>query len=152
MNACLALLILAAEPKPIPGWVNQRMAARHKSDGRVPIMPPIRPGFGFPECAKDLFEESEVFAELRILPENAFREDVRVIAEKVEDEIAEPRFFPLVGPAQWHRCKWKCTVTYTEVTDICFLFTMRVKSRKMEIVHISKDHLHLVILNPPRKP
>ena len=76
---------------------------KHKNDGRVPIMPPIRDGYPPPIC-EDPPSDQEV---LRAMPRVArgvpyvyeeFRDDIVIVKNRLVDKIDPPRFFPLVGP------------------------------------------------------
>ena len=46
------------------------------------------------------------------------RDNVRITKELVAHQIDPPREFPLVGPAQLSRARWKCTINFTEVTRV----------------------------------
>ncbi len=72
-----------------------------------------------------------------------FRDDLEIILEKQVDVIDPPRFYPLIGPAQLHHCHWKCTVYFTEAVESSYPFPFLCKRRRVEVVYIDKDHLHL---------
>ena len=50
-----------------------------------------------------------------------------------------------IGPAQLHHCHWKCTVFYNEIMEAMFPFPFQTKRRRVEVVYIDKDHLHMCI-------
>jgi hypothetical protein len=137
-------------PVPVFPWVTERMEDKycHKNDFRTAIMPPIRPGYPPPLC-EDPPDEAMI---LRAMPRvtrgvpyfyEEFRDDIEIVTERLVDKIDPPRFFPLVGPAQLHHCHWKCTIYYTETVESGYPFPFRCKRRRIEVVYIDKDHLHL---------
>lgn len=156
MSGCFPLHLMhpysmgLATPVPVPPWVTERMEEKYcwKNDYRTPILPPIREGFPPPLC-EDPPDEAMV---LRAMPHvtrgtpyvyEEFRDDVRVVSERLVDRIDPPRFFPLVGAAQLHHCHWKCTIYYTETVESGYPFPFRCKRPRVEVVYIDKDHLHL---------
>jgi hypothetical protein len=139
-------------PIPVQPWMSDRLADKyeHKNDNRAAIMPPVRDGFPPPLC-EDPPTEREV---LRTLPKvrrgvpfisEEFRDDVRIFSERIVDKIDPPRFFPLVGWAQLHHCHWKCTVYWTETIQSDYPFPQKYKKRRVEVLYIDKDHLHLYV-------
>jgi protein involved in polysaccharide export with SLBB domain len=70
------------------------------------------------------------------------RDDIDYRVEKVVDLVKPPRFYPLVGPAQLHLCRWRVTVFYTETIEASYPFPFQVKRRRSEVVYIDTDHLH----------
>jgi hypothetical protein len=139
-------------PIPVQPWVAERIEDKymHKNDTRAPIMPPIRDGFPPPMC-EDQPTEREV---LRVLSRvkrgvpfvcEEFRDDIRINCERIVDKIDPPRFFPLVGLAQLHHCHWRCTIYYTETLQSDYPFPYKTKKRRVEVVYIDKDHLHLYV-------
>lgn len=142
-----------ATPIPVQPWVYERIQEKYenKNDWRTPIMPPIPPGQR-PLC-EDQPDRAEI---LRALPRvcrgvpyfyEEHRDDIDFAIEKVADVIDPPRFYPLIGPAQLHHCHWKCTVFYTETVQSEYPFSTRVRRRRVQVVYIDKDHLHLVAPN-----
>jgi RNA polymerase sigma factor (sigma-70 family) len=69
------------------------------------------------------------------------RDDIQIVAERLVDTIDPPRFFPLVGQAQLHRCHWKCTVYYTETVESQYPYPFRSKRPRVEEVYLDKDFL-----------
>jgi hypothetical protein len=141
-------------PVPVPPWTAERIEDKyqHKNDNRTPIMPPIREGYPPPIC-EDPPTEREVLRTMKrvkrgipfVLEE--FRDDVRIYSERIVDKIDPPRFFPLVGWAQLHHCHWKCTVYWTETFQSDYPFPAKLVKRRVEVIYIDKDHLHLVAGN-----
>jgi hypothetical protein len=140
-----------ATPIPIPPWVPERMEEKicNHNDYRTPIMPPIPPGYR-PLCE----DPPDRAAILRAMPRvtrgvpyifEEFRDNIEFTVEKLSDLIDPPRFFPLIGPAQLHHCHWKCTVYYDETLESGYPFPFRCKRRRVEVVYIDKDHLHLCV-------
>lgn len=150
-TGCVNLLSMGiATPIPVPPWVAERIEERYcnQNDYRTSILPPIPAGYR-PLCE----DPPDKAAILRAMPRVArgipyiyeeFREDFDFAVEKLADHIDPPRFYPLIGPAQLHHCHWKCTVFYTETVQSNYPFPYRCKRRRVEVVYIDKDHLHLV--------
>jgi hypothetical protein len=42
-----------------------------------------------------------------------------------------------------HHCHWKCTIYYTETIESGYPFPFQCKKRRIEVVYIDRDHLHL---------
>ena len=148
-SGCNPLALGFLTPMPVQPWVAERIEEKYynKNDFRTPIMPPIRDGFPPPVC-EDLPTDKEV---LRAMPRVArgvpyiyeeFRDDIRIISERIVDRIDPPRFFPLVGLAQLHHCHWKCTIYYTETVQSDYPFPAKIKKRRIQVIYIDKDHLH----------
>jgi hypothetical protein len=112
------------------------------------ILPPIREGSALPTCEAPPDEACV----LRALPQLTtgvpfiyaeHRDNVRIVTELLVDKIDEPRFYPLVGPAQLHRCHWKCTVYYDEIIESSYPFPFRCVRPRVQVLYIDRDHLHL---------
>ena len=142
-----AFLLVPTQP-----WVAERMEEKyqHTNDHRTPIMPPIRDGYPAPLC-EDPPSDREV---LRLMPRvkrgvpfvyEEFRDDVQIIKNRLVDKIDPPRFFPLVGMAQLHHCHWECVVYYTETVQSSYPFPTYIKKKRVQVVYIDKDHLHLYV-------
>ena len=143
-------------PIPVQPWVAERMEEKymHKNDHRTPIMPPVRDGYPEPLC-EDAPTEREVLRTLQKVARGVpfvyeeFRYDIRINCERIVDKIDPPRFFPLVGWARLHHCHWKCTVYYTETVQSDYPFPAKFKKRRVQVLYIDKDHLHLFVGNDP---
>lgn len=141
---------------PTQPWVATRMEEKYqyKNDHRTPILPPIRDGFPPPLC-EDPPSDREV---LRTMPRvirgvpyvvEEFRDDVQIIKNRLVDKIDPPRFYPLVGMAQLHHCHWECVIYYTETVMSSYPFPTYVRKRRVQVVYIDKDHLHLYVGTNP---
>ncbi|MGQ9576238.1 MAG: hypothetical protein ACUVUC_13060 [Thermoguttaceae bacterium] len=119
---------------------------------RVPILDPLVPGA--PTMALDEPSDDEVIRALErarpiegglpLLYETQ-RMNVRIVKELIADHIDPPRVYPLIGPAQLHHCRWKCTVYFTEVTRIGWPIPYTAKNEDaQEVIYIDHDHLHRV--------
>jgi hypothetical protein len=115
---------------------------------RTPVLPPLQPGQR-PGCD----DRPGRAAVLRALPPLArgvpylhevSRDDVEVTVERLVNRIDPPRFYPLVGLAQLHRCHYRCTVCYTETVQASWPFPFQCRRRRSDIVYLDRDHLHLV--------
>jgi hypothetical protein len=138
-----------ATPVPVAPWVTERMEEKYSTpnDFKTPILPPIREGFPAPPC-EDPPSDDEVLQHMppvrRGVPYlcEQSRDDVQIINERLVDRIDPPRFFPLIGLAQLHHCHWKSTVYYTETTESRYPFPFRLRTPRVEVVYIDRDHLH----------
>jgi hypothetical protein len=147
-SGCINLLGMGFwTPIPVQPWVAESIQERimNKNDHRTPILPPIPPGHR-PLC-EDPPDRAEI---LRAMPRvtrgipyvfEEHRDDIEFTIEKVDP----PRFFPLIGPAQLHHCHWKCTVFYNETFESMYPFPFQTRRRRVEVVYIDKDHLHMCI-------
>lgn len=137
---------------PTQPWVAERMEEKyqHTNDHRTPVMPPIRDGYPAPLC-EDPPSDREV---LRLMPRvkrgipfvyEEFRDDVQIVKNRLVDKIDPPRFFPLIGMAQLHHCHWECVVYYTETVQSSYPFPTYIKKKRVQVVYIDKDHLHLYV-------
>jgi hypothetical protein len=153
---CMPLSMGLLTPIPVPPWVTERMEEKycHKNDYRTTILPPIPDGAPPPIC-EDPPSVGEV---LRAMPHvkrgvpyvcEEFRDDVRVINERLVDKIDPPRFFPLIGPAQLHHCHWRSTIYYTETIESGYPFPFKCVKPRVQVVYIDLDHLHLYVCNNP---
>jgi len=119
---------------------------------RVPILEPIVPGA--PCIALDTPPDDEVMRALEKarhveggipLMHEVQRNNVRIVKEQLADSVDPPRVFPLVGPAQLHHARWKCTVYFTEVTRVGWPVPYTTKNEDTrEVIYIDHDHLHMV--------
>jgi len=144
-------------PVPVQPWMGEVIEARlqNTSDFNTVILAPIPPGYR-PLC-EDPPDRSTI---LRAMPPvvrgvpyifEQFRDDVDFEVERLVDEIDPPRFYPLVGPAQLHHCHYKCTVYYTETLQSDWPFPWQTKKRRVEVLYIDRDHLHVVACTPEQR-
>jgi hypothetical protein len=74
-----------------------------------------------------------------------YRNNCRIVKEKISDYVDPPRFYPLVGPAQLHHVHYKCTIYFTEVTRVGWPIPYtKVDEDSQEVVYIDHNHLHIV--------
>ncbi|MDR1923231.1 MAG: hypothetical protein LBQ66_02560 [Planctomycetaceae bacterium] len=77
--------------------------------------------------------------------ETCRRDIVGITKELIADYIDEPRFFPLIGPAQVHHAHYKITVYYKEAVNVGWPIPHTVEDDEgVEVFYIDKDHLHRV--------
>ncbi|HEY1186222.1 MAG TPA: hypothetical protein VGE74_01135 [Gemmata sp.] len=151
-SGCNPFTLGFGTPVLVQPWVAERMEQKlnHKNDGRVPIMPPIRDGYPPPIC-EDAPSDQEVLRAMPRVPRGVpyiyetFRDDIVIVKNRLVDKIDPPRFFPLVGPAQLHHCHWECVVYYTELVQSDYPFPTYVKKKRVQVLYIDKDHLHLYV-------
>lgn len=150
---------VAAGPiTPVPPWAIERMEAKYseKNDFRTRILPPIRAGFPPPQCENPPDDATVLRAlgqEKRGVPFvfEEGRKDITITCERLLDKIDPPRFFPMVGPAQLHHCRWKCTVSYTETIESSYPFPYRTTRPRTAVVYLDQDHLHLFTGDAPKE-
>ena len=139
-------------PIPVQPWVAERMNEKNDklAEDKTPVMPPLQDGKPAPLC-EDAPSDVEI---LRAMPRvvrgvpyvcEQFRDDVVFVKNRLVDKIDPPRFFPLIGLAQLHHCHWECVVYYTETKQSDYPFPTYVKKRRVEVIYIDKDHLHLYV-------
>lgn len=119
---------------------------------RVPILEPLVPGA--PCIALDPPSDDEVMRALEAarpveggipLLHEVQRTNVRIVKELIADSIDPPRVYPLVGPAQLHHARYKCTIYFTETTRVGWPVPYTtVNEDCREVVYIDHDHLHMV--------
>jgi hypothetical protein len=64
--------------------------------------------------------------------------------EKIADFLDPPRFYPVVGPAQVHHSRWKCTVYYTRVIRPGWPLPQHMVDNSSEVIYIDHTHLHRI--------
>jgi hypothetical protein len=116
-----------------------------KEVGGTPILPPV--------CDSETVrgEEPSEARILRALPQTVrvpgiceeARDNIQIVTERLVDKVDPPRFFPLVGPAQLHHCRWKCTVYYQDTIALHYPFTFRYARVCSQVVFVDSDHLHI---------
>ena len=151
-TGCFPFAMGILTPIPVQPWVAERMNEKYDSaaEDKTPILPPLQAGKPLPLC-EDAPSDTEI---MRVLPRVArgipyiaeqFRDDVIFVKNRLVDKIDPPRFYPLIGLAQLHHCHWECVVYYTDPTQSDYPFPTYVKKRRVEVIYIDKDHLHLYV-------
>lgn len=119
--------------------------------GKVPILDPIEDGHvaAIDEPSDDLVlrQLERVRKTTGTVPflDSTYRNDIRIMKVRIADYVDEPRFFPMVGPAQLHHSHWKCTVYFTQVTNVGWPIPHTLKNTDAsEVLYIDLDHLHRV--------
>jgi len=124
----------------------------HKRYDKAPVLGPITPNC--PVIAMDEPSDDEVMRALEsargvqrgisMLWERS-RNNVRITKDLIDDHVDPPRVYPLVGPAQLHHAKYKCTIYFVETTRVGWPFPHTlVNDDAQEVVYIDHDHLHMV--------
>lgn len=141
-------------PIPVPPWTTERMMEKYlfKNDYRTVVLGPIPDGAPPPQCEDEPDDAQVLRAASRITRGIPFiyqesRDDIQIVKERIADHIDPPRFYPLVGYAQQHHCKWKCTIYYTETIEAVYPIPLRLVQPRVEVVYIDKNHLHLYVPN-----
>jgi hypothetical protein len=77
--------------------------------------------------------------------ETCRRDIVGITKELIADYIEEPRFFPLIGPAQVHHAHYKITIYFKETINIGWPVPHTISDDEaVEVFYVDKDHLHRV--------
>jgi hypothetical protein len=124
----------------------------HERYDRVPVLGPITSGG--PPVALDPPSDDEVMRAFEktkaveggipLLWERN-RNNVRIVKQKIADYTDEPRFYPLIGPAQQHHAHYKCTIYYEDVRHIGWPLPHTIKDEDAEeVIYIDHNHLHMV--------
>lgn len=146
---------IASIPVPVSPYFQDAQEQRfwvHEKYLRAPILGPIAPGA--PDVGVDAPSDDEVMQSLeRVRPCRGgvpllwerYRNNVRIVKDKIVDRIDEPRVMPLVGPVQVHHVHYKCTVYFQEVTRVGWPLPYTTSTDDaQEVVYIDHDHLHMV--------
>jgi len=104
-----------------------------------------------PESSMDEPSDDEVMRALEIVrpKQGGLHElqlnNVRIVKEKVADYIDPPRFIPLVGPAQLHHARYKCTVYFDETLRVSWPIPHTLRNEDaVEVLYIDHNHVHRV--------
>ena len=90
-------------------------------------------------------DDSDNFGEDIGLLYSKYRDNVRIIKEKIADYVDPPRVYPLIGPAQLHHVHYKCTVFFEETTRVGWPVPHTlVDEDTREVVYIDHAHLRMV--------
>jgi hypothetical protein len=126
-------------------WDQERYA-------KVPVLGPIQAGG--PAIAMDPPSDDEVMRALEDarplqggfpLLHEIQRNNVRIVKNLIDDSVDPPRVYPLIGPAQLHHARYKCTIYYTEVTRVGWPIPYTTTNEDaQEVVYIDHDHFHMV--------
>ncbi|MDR2644341.1 MAG: hypothetical protein LBC74_16295 [Planctomycetaceae bacterium] len=77
--------------------------------------------------------------------ETSRRDIVGITKELIADYVDEPRFFPLIGPAQVHHAHYKITIYFKETVNVGWPIPHTITDDEaVEVFYIDKDHLHRV--------
>jgi hypothetical protein len=71
----------------------------------------------------------------------ATRDDVTIHVERVLDRVAEPRNYPMVGPARLHSQHFKCTVHSRKTTRSDWPIPFQHVEQASEVVYVDRDRL-----------
>ena len=141
-------------PVPVSPYFQHKQEdkAAEERYGKMMVLDPIPPGQT--HIAEDAPSDEQIMLKFReshnnrgnfpALYEVQFN-NVRIVKEKVQDIVDEPRVIPLTGPVVLHHSHWVCKVYYTEVVRNGWPipYTTRNEER-MEVIKIDLDHLHRV--------
>lgn len=144
---------LATFPIPVSPYFQDRKEDKFWVKERyemAPILGPITAG-GPPVCL-DPPSDDEV---MRAMPNNiegglpflheVQRNNVRIIKEPMCDYVDPPRFYPLIGPAQLHHCRYKCYVYYSETARHGWPIPhTNTNEDAVQVLYIDHTHFHMV--------
>ncbi len=119
---------------------------------KVPILEPLAPGV--PAIALDPPSQDEI---MRVLDRSngveggipfiyeKQRNGVRIVVEQIADSVDPPRVYPLIGPAQLHHARFKCTVYFSKVLRVGWPIPYtHANEDAREVIYVDHDHLHMV--------
>jgi hypothetical protein len=73
------------------------------------------------------------------------RTKIRMMIEPVKDTVDPPSSVPRIGQVQMHHIRFKCTVYYTETSQVDLPSPHKtVDENCKEVIYINRDHLHRV--------
>jgi hypothetical protein len=135
---------------PVSPYFNQEIEDSLWEEERYGNMPVLDPVEG--ESTAHFCVESPTQDEvLRSLPNVATdgtpfsaessRNNVRIVVEPLGDKLGECRFYPMVGPARHHECRYKCTVYFDKATRSDSPTPQTSTDAAEEVVYINHDHL-----------
>jgi hypothetical protein len=119
---------------------------------RVPVLEPFTPG-GPTTCLDEPSNDQvmRVLGHARPIQgglpfmHEVQRNNVRIQKELITDFVDPVREYPLIGPAQLHHARFRCTVYFSEVTRVGWPIPYTTKNEDaQEVVYIDLDHLHMV--------
>lgn len=145
---------VASIPVPVSPYFQhayEDRAIEKERYSKVAILPPITET---EHIAMDPPSDDEVIRQLeKIRPvsgavpgtETTYRNVKGITKELIADYVDPPRVMPLVGPVQVHHAHYKCTVYFSETTNVGWPAPHTVKNDDaIEVFYIDKDHLHRV--------
>ncbi len=126
-------------------WIQERYAT-------VPVLGPLQAGG--PHVALDPPSDDEVHRAMQrarnlegglpYLHEKHWN-NMRIVKEKIADYVDPPRFIPTIGPAQLHHAHYKCTIYFTEITNVGWPVPHQLKNEDaVEVIYIDHNHFHMV--------
>ena len=144
-------------PIPVPSSLQDQyedLAWEHERGygNKLPILGPISQGVE--HIALDTPSDDEVMRALEKarqtkggVPflETRYRNNVKIVKEKIGDYIDPPRVVPLAGPVQLHHAHYKCTIYFTDVIHVGWPVPHQIVNEDAcEVVYIDHDHYHMV--------
>ncbi|HAY80020.1 MAG TPA: hypothetical protein DCY79_09485 [Planctomycetaceae bacterium] len=142
-------------PIPVSPYYQKRLEDKfwdHERYDRVPVLGPLTAGG--PAVALDAPSDDEVIRALErarplegglpfLYEKN--RNNIRIVKEKIADYVDPPRFVPLIGPAQLHHAHYKCTIYFSETTNVGWPIPHRLEDEDArEVIYIDHNHFHMV--------
>jgi len=144
-----------AYPIPLSPFIQHQMEDQFWENERyqkVPILESLAPGV--PAIALDEPSKDEI---IRVLEKShpveggipflyeTQRNNVKITIEPIADSVDPPRVYPLVGPAQLHHARYKCTLHFSEVTRVGWPVPYTTHNEDArEVLYVDHDHLHMV--------
>ncbi len=119
--------------------------AREKRD-RVPILDPIPAEYTSSPCL-DPPSDAEVWAKVPKWRDGwpglyeTQRNNVRILTEKIGEQVDPVKIYPLAGPCQLVHCHFKSTIYYDELYWSDYPIPFHHVDHRVEVVYLDKDHL-----------
>lgn len=150
-DAWIAALHFGTTPLiPVTPYFSQKIEDTYWEEeryDRVPILDPVE-GENAPLICLDPPTPDHVMRSLPDAREGGIPfvsethwNNVRMIVEPIVDRVDECRFYPMVGPARYHHCHYKCTVFYEETKLSHWPVPFKHVDQVQEVVYIDKNHL-----------
>lgn len=141
-------------PVPVTPYLQEKLEDEHHNKRRYSQLPILNPINEANHVAHDEPSDDMIMRKLEeirkttgTIPflDTTYRNNVRITKELISDYVDEPRFYPMVGPAQLHHVHFKCTVYFTEVSVVGWPVPHTLVSEDcVEEFYIDLDHLHRV--------
>jgi len=116
------------------------------SPSGIRILDPIPGEFARAGCL-DPPGEDEIWAKVAgsgtgpTVTDEAWRENARILVEKIGEKVDPCKVFPLAGPCQLVHCHYKCSVYFDESYRSDYPIPFNHRKARVEVVFIDKDHL-----------
>jgi hypothetical protein len=127
--------------KPVPTIMPR--TSKKPQEYRTPTVPPIRDGAWCDRTPDEVVVLQALPHSVRDSLSEQQLSDSQIVCERLVDKIDPVHFFPFIGPAEIHRCLWKCTVYYCDTVPGAPEGS-GAKKVCNQVVYIDNTHFHSV--------